>query len=273
MISNAPMSLPKRARQRAQQRDRGVVTSSATSAVCRAARGGCRRSTARVITPSVPSDPMNKLLQVVARIVLDHLAHRTEHGAVRRARLRGRAPGRAPCPTGSRDCRRHWSRDCRRSGTSRARRDRAQVRSPPPARPPARFATWCPRSTVMRRRRARRFPRRRQAVRATTQMSPRDAIAPPASPVMPPCGTTLWRASLQIASARDDLFGRARHDERRGARRRVAGPVGHRAFADLLADAHARRRRARRATRRWCCSIGAAHAVARHCRSAARFLR
>jgi hypothetical protein len=35
------------------------------------------------------------------------------------------------------------------------------------------------------------------------------------------------------------LFGRARQHERRGPRRRVAGPVGHRAFADCIAHAYA----------------------------------
>jgi hypothetical protein len=48
---------------------------------------------------------------------------------------------------------------------------------------------------------------------------------------MPPCGTT-DRQRLRY------LPGRARQQQGRSARRFVTRPVGHRALADLCADAH-----------------------------------
>ena len=79
-----------------------------------------------------------KLLQVVAGVVLaQRRAGRPRRGR-RAAPPRGRAPARAPCRSAARSRRRRWWRGCRRSGSCPPRRARAETGAPRPRRLSAR---------------------------------------------------------------------------------------------------------------------------------------
>ena len=154
---------------------------------------GCGNSfsTAAVMMPSVPSAPMNRLLQVVAGVVLAQLAQARSRCGRRPAPPRARAPGRARCRRRAPRCRRHWWRGCRRSWqVPSAASDSGNSRPASAAASWARLQRDAGLAPSWSRCRGRsRGCGRAAASDSTISRRSASGIWPPTSPVLPPCGT------------------------------------------------------------------------------------
>ncbi len=189
-----------------------------TNAVSTERGRGNSFSTAAVMMPSVPSAPMNRLLQVVAGVVLLQLGKAVARCARRPAPLRGRAPGRA-----------------RRHRRARAVPPALVERLPPMVQLPSApsdsgnrrsasaaaccaLASTTPASQVMVLDAA-SISRMRSSRVSDSTISPSCGVCPPTRPVLPPCGTIAVPVSLASLQDRRNFRGRAGpQHERRAAR-------------------------------------------------------
>ena len=158
------------------------------NAVARAFGFGNSFSTAAVMMPSVPSEPMNRSLQVVARVVLAQAFEPVPDPPVGQHHLEAERRVRACCRSAAPRCRPRWWRGCRRSGTSPRRRARAGTGSPPPRPRPARSCSMQPASTVMVALTG-STARMRSSRASDSTIAADSGTPPPTSPVLPPCGT------------------------------------------------------------------------------------
>ena len=177
---------------------------SATMAVSRSAGIGKSFRQAAVMTPSVPSEPIKQIAEIVAGVVLFQTVAARARRARRPAPPRARASNCAHCRRRARPCPRRSSRARRRSWRCLPRQGSAETSGLLPGRRSALRAA----SRLLRRSSCRRPHRYRErsvsrASDSTISLPSGDGIWPPTRPVLPPCGTMPISCSLASARIRD----------------------------------------------------------------------
>jgi hypothetical protein len=142
-----------------------------------------------VTIPSVPSEPISKLLEVEPAVVLLERNQRVEHRCRRPAPPPAPAPARASCRGAAPACRRHWSRSARRWWPSPCRPESAGSAGLP-GRGFVQVCRITPASHTASR--ASASSRRIAFIRRSDRSSAAplaSGVAPPDMPLLPPCGT------------------------------------------------------------------------------------